>query len=188
MNKTKVAIVVSQFIETIQSICGWILTALMVLTLTVCAVEGELEVSTTIISIIVLGIGVYLIIVSKKRKRLRLSYKKYVAALSVDPTGSIQSLAATVGVSADVCRTDLQKMINKKFFDNAFIDKINDRFVIPVELSGESRVGNYQDAIVNGSHSNVEYVACDCPNCGGANRIIKGQTAECDFCGSPING
>ncbi|MGX8797301.1 hypothetical protein ACR6HW_14710 [Fusibacter sp. JL298sf-3] len=32
------------------------------------------------------------------------------------------------------------------------------------------------------------YQSCNCPNCGGINKILKGTVSECDFCGSPLAG
>jgi hypothetical protein len=184
MNKSKAAIVVSQIVEKVQAIAGWYLVLCAVAALIGCTSTSILDGATFVAILILGGGGAAFISAGKKRKKLRLSFKKYVAVLSADPTGSIENMAAAVGTSVDACKADLQKMIDKKFFTTAYIDRENNRLVIPTVTAPDS---NTAAASERGSES-ASYVSCNCPNCGGINKIMKGMVSECDFCGSPLQG
>ena len=120
---------------------------------------------------------------------MRLLFKDYVAQLSVDTSGSIENIAGATGTSVDVVKKNLAFMIKKKFFTNARIDEVNNQLVLP-SMAQRQQEQNYnaQASNVSTSAPQNEMTTCKCPNCGGMNKIAKGMVAECDFCGSPLQG
>ena len=79
-------------------------------------------------------------------------------------------------------------MIDKKFFSNAYLDEANNQLVL-------SSMANKQNATPMADNSytpngqpqkEIVYKTCNCPNCGGINKVAQGTVAECDFCGSSI--
>ena len=191
MNNSKAAIVISQIIEKIEMLCGGLWFALMALVALVCMFDESADGAGVIITIWIFAfIGAWVFTKGRKRKKMRQIFKNYVAQLSVDPTGQIENIAAATGTSVDVVKKNLQFMIKKRFFTNAYIDENNNQLVLPVMAQKPIQP---QDNSINQNDQTAispdkEYVTCNCPNCGGINRIVKGMVAECDFCGSPLQG
>lgn len=187
MNKSKAAIVVSQIIEKIELVLGWAGGALWVLTMVVCIAEpmDSGKGAVVITCLILIAIHVFLIVKGRERKKMRLMFKTYVSQLSIDPTGTIANIASATGQSTDQTKKNLQYMLKHKFFNNAYIDEANDRIVLQSQ-----RTDSYVQTPVNQGTQNVqtEMRTCNCPNCGGVNKIAVGKVAECDFCGSVIGG
>jgi uncharacterized protein with PQ loop repeat len=181
MNSSKAAIVVSQIIEKLQLIAGIIITILFGLPAIACLFDKKTGAGIIIVMFILAALGVLLIVFSRKRKKLINDFKTYVQRLSVDPTGSIDNLAAGLGTSQDVVKNNLNMMIKKKYFSNAYIDTENNRVVFPIV--SEQQQTNAPQA----SQSSIEYITITCKSCGGINKVIKGTVGECDYCGSPLS-
>lgn len=181
MNSSKAAIVVSQIIEKLQLIAGTILTILFGLPGIICLFDKKTSAGAIIILFIFAALGILLIIFSRKRKKLINDFKTYVQILSVDPKVSIDDLASGLGTSQDVVKNNINLMIKKKYFSNAYIDTENNRVVFPV-------VSEQQQTIApEAGKSNIEYITVTCKSCGGINKIAKGIVGECDYCGSPLS-
>ena len=188
MNKSKAAIVVSSIIEKIEMICGGLWTAFFVLGFFITITDDSDDgVAFGIFVIVCIALGVYVFLCGRKRKKMRLLFKDYVAQLSVDPSGSIENIAGATRTSVDVVKKNLAFMIKKKFFTNAHIDEVNNQLVLPSMVQRQQEQ-TYNTATVNTAAPQVEMTTCKCPNCGGMNKIAKGMVAECDFCGSPLQG
>jgi len=181
MNSSKAAIVVSEIIEKLQLIVGIIMTILFGLPAIASMVDRNRRAGVIFIMFILAALGILLIVFSRKRKKLINDFKTYVQRLSVDPTGSIGSLAEGLGTSQDVVKNNLNMMIKKRYFSNAYIDTENNRVVFSVV--SEQQQTNAPKA----SQSNIEYITVTCKSCGGINKVIKGTVGECDYCGSPLS-
>lgn len=181
MNSSKTAIVVSQIIEKLQLIAGIIMAILFGLPAIACIADKKTKAGVILTMFILAAIGVVLIVFSRKRKKLINDFKTYVQRLSADPIGSIDNLAAGLGTSQDVVKNNLEMMIKKRYFSNAYIDIDNNRIVFPV-VSNQQKNNASQ---VN--QSNVEYITVTCKSCGGINKMVKGTVGECDYCGSPLS-
>jgi hypothetical protein len=188
MNKTKATVVVNKIIQKLDAIVGWGWNAFMLLALliTVSEDEASFDSETVIMFVFFFAIGFFFIWRGHKRKKLDADFKKYVAQLSADPTGQIENIAAATGTSVDVVKKDLKQLIDKRFFANAYIDEQNNQIVISSMIN---KADNTADMAMpnNGQASTAqEWITCQCPNCGGMNKIVKGMATECDFCGSPL--
>ena len=183
MNNSKVAIVVNQVIEKVELIAGGLWTTFFILVAISAMFDSEKDGVSTILILWILGlIGIVAVLAGLRRRKMRLEFRKYVAQLSVDPTGTLENIAAATGVSVNIVRKNLAYMIQKRFFSDAYIDERAGRLVV---ASMEQKVNS---GSVNIPEQTIEYVTCHCPNCGGINKIAKGATVECDYCGSPIKG
>lgn len=191
MNKSKVSLVTYQIVEKIQLIIGiFILFVFGVCTIVAIADPTYGEDGFLLACIIFDAIGILLVFLAHRRKKLVKAFKVYVTRLSVDATGSIENLASVMNTSQDVVKTNLKKMINKKFFVNAYMDESSNRIVFPVSSSTIAPMANFSDSAVSQQHpqQNVQYVSVKCINCGGITNVAVGQTCECDFCGASVRG
>ncbi len=191
MKQSNTSVVISHIIEIIESILGWIgivMWGICIITEIVNPVtETAGEKSGFIITCVILtGISFILVYSGRKRKKLRLKFKKYTAALSANPQGLLTELAAADGASVEEVTKNLDEMIRKKFFPTAYIDRAANRLVIPDFTPNAGGTNAGTNASPQTSAPKVEYLTCNCKNCGGVNRVVKGAAAECEFCGSPI--
>ena len=69
-------------------------------------------------------------------------------------------------------------------FINAYIDKDENRIVFSESSSDfvERNIVNL-DNVYN---TPDEFVVTNCERCGGSNKIEKGKSSACEYCGSPI--
>lgn len=178
MNSSKAAIVVNKIIQKLEAIFGWVWTVFMTIALLGNTFREDYSFTSidAIMYPICFLIGIACILDAFRRKKLVKIFKKYISQLSVDATGSLKNIAAATGTSVDEVKKNLTKMIDKRFFINAYINEAENRLVLPSVSANTSNAPQ------------MEYILCNCPNCGGANRIIKGTVAACDFCGSPLKG
>lgn len=186
MNQSKSAIVKSQVMEKVQLIIGWAWVVLFGFTAVVMTFEKEVAAVDKVLVWIFALIGVPILMAGKKRKKMRLEFKRYVAQLSVDSSGRLDSMASAANTPADTVKKNLQYMIKKGFFTDAYIDEGNNCLVLPSMVQKAQQQS--QTASTAETQTQAPTIACSCPNCGGANKIKKGTVAECDFCGSPLQG
>lgn len=91
MSSSKVAIVVSQVIEKVELIAGGLWGALFIFVAIFAMFDSEKDGVSTILILWVLGlIGVVVVLAGLRRRKMRLEFRKYVAQLSVDPTGTLE--------------------------------------------------------------------------------------------------
>lgn len=185
MNNSKTVVTVSSIISKIQMVCGVICMLCGILVMCSFAYQQDKGVAITLI-IIFLGGGYLLIRNSRRRKKLIQEFKKYVIYISENPFGSISDLSMSIGKSEDEIRKNLDIMIKKKYFTNAYVDLKENRVVISNAKPVNNVPENYTAPTIN--PDDIEYVSIACPSCGGVNKVEKGTVHECDFCGSHING
>ncbi len=202
MNHSKAAIVISKTISWIQLLTG-ILFAFFFGIFTIMTIV-EMPYSTVydlpFLFFCLFGdaLGIWLIVSARRKQTLLKRFKEYVMSISNNPTGYIPDIAASFGTSAEIVEQNLERMIHKKFFPNAYIDKNANRIVIvnrqttqntADQNTTDQNTANQNTSAPTGSAaSGVEMVTVKCKGCGGINTIAKGQTGECDYCGSAIKG
>ncbi len=187
---SKARIAVSQIVEKIELIVGICIVILFGFTGIICLPEeggGGIFISCLVFVII----GIILIRLSRKNHKLVADFKKYVTAISADGSGSIEKLSRALNIAPDVARKNLELMIKKKYFVNAFINEETNSIVIgniiPRKTEPDSR-NNVSDATPQQQNfKKIEYISVTCSGCGGVNKIEKGKGGECEFCGSPLN-
>lgn len=118
--------------------------------------------------------------VSRKIKREAEDVKKYLSVIVNGNERQIDAIASSMGKSYDVTKNDIQKLINKGYLKNAYINEGIREIILPSDSIQEQ-----VDATINSTANNVTTKIVTCPCCG-ANNTIMGNIGECEYCGSPL--
>lgn len=112
-------------------------------------------------------------------KRRIKRFKKYVGLISIEHITTLQNIASSTNQSIDFVTKDIQKLIDKKFFPNAYLDMKNGEVIIEKPAFGQA---------VPLSNQNVKTETEDvkCSSCGANNIKVKGAVGICEYCGSPL--
>lgn len=176
---SKASITISRISGIISSILGYAFAILFGLPLIMGAFKfkrpGEL-----ILVLIFLALAALLITYGIRTKRRINRFKRYVGIISIENQPYLENIAGACSQSVDFVAKDLQKMIDKKFFINAYIDKNTNEIVL------ERKNTTTTNEAINNNKA-VEFKAVTCKCCGASNKIPAGLVAECEFCGSAIN-
>lgn len=136
-----------------------------------------------------LCLGIFFIVCGYQWAQLRSICKKYSTLLSTDPKKSISTLATATNSSVATVRANIQMMIKKGLIENIAIDEQSNRVVIKDASNNTSSDTSSASQISStGEILEPSIVVIECPGCGAKNKIPQGQAAECDHCGSSING
>ncbi|MEA4921539.1 MAG: hypothetical protein VB078_11570 [Clostridiaceae bacterium] len=182
MNRSKAKVVISQITATIQMIVG-----IFFIFFAIVAGFGQDTIDSgdiTLVAIFVLC-GILLIMASVKQTNLIKAFRKYVSFLSSDETGSIESLALAAKMPENVVLSNLQKMIDKKYFPSAYIDLETRSIVFSNRpKNNTSNISREQPAVITDQDTVI--VTATCKGCGGVNHGVKGSVGECEYCGSSL--
>lgn len=118
--------------------------------------------------------------VSQKIKKDADDVKKYLSVIVNSNEKQIDVIASSMGKSYDVAKNDIQKLINKGYLKNAYINEGTREIILP-----NNNVGGQAGTVVNNTTVNVATKIVACPCCGANNTII-GNVGECEYCGSPL--
>ncbi len=116
--------------------------------------------------------------VSQKIKKDADDVKKYLSVIVNGNEKQIDVIASSMGKSYDVAKNDIQKLINKGYLKNAYINEGTREIILP-----NSNVQEQIGVSTNVTNATTKIVACPC--CGANNTII-GNVGECEYCGSPL--
>lgn len=198
MNKSKVAIAVSKTVGFVQMLAGIATVFVFGICTIVCLCNKYFlaygGASFVIVCLILDALGAWLIILSRKKAKLLKEFKKYVAVISGKPDAYIPDIAASLGVSEDVVKKNLELMIKKNYFANAFVDQNSNCIVITskqnstVNAVHQPQMHTTEYASSPVTSQTIERMTIKCKGCGGINTIRKGAIGECDYCGSSIKG
>lgn len=186
MNRSKAAIVVNTIAGKICSIIGYSLGAFFILGLFIeifSTMDASSKASSIILCILFIALSAFLVFKGFKIKKLIQRFKTYIKIISTDHVTSLDTIASSTSQSVDFVRNDIQKMINKKFFANAYIDKTANEIIIVGSKDQAQNTAVSQDTQQN---TNVETENVKCPGCGAMNLKQKGVTVYCEYCGTPL--
>lgn len=156
------------------SIISYVLIGMGVIYLLMTFTEDS---SMIIAALIFGGGGIWVNRVAKRMKINGEKYKKYISLVVNQQLTEIDNIAPAVGVTYDVAKTDLQKMINSGYFAGATINESTREIVLSkptIDFSTQTTSTQTQTRVVA------------CKSCGANNSIILGKSNECEYCGSPI--
>ena len=126
--------------------------------------------------------GAALLYLANKIKKDADSVKLYLNIIVNGGERQLDSVAAATGKQYDVVKKDVQKMIDKGFLKNAYINE-NTREV--VLASAASSNVNVAQPTGGAAPAAVQTRVIACPCCG-ANNTVSGDIGECEYCGSPL--
>ena len=191
MNKAKVALAVDKTLSVVLKVVG--IVSLVFWSIGLLVGLGEYEkvgMAYIIFVLILIGLSVLLIRKANKIAKLIDTFKQYVTIISNVPNGFIPDIASSLNTSEDVVRNNLELMISKKYFVNAYIDR-NLNSIIIANRQAAANTAQQTNKPATPSQVNaqsVQMVTAKCEGCGAVNTIQKGTVGECDYCGSPIEG
>lgn len=172
----------STFLGKLSSIFGYCMAAFFGLMMIVGIFSAVPDRAGMIVTALFgIAIGVSFIVHGWRAKGQISRFKKYVSILSGQNETNIDNIAAATSQSVDFVKNDLQKMMNKKFFVDAYIDEAANEIVL---VKKENSVVYNANAV---GGDGAETVAVACKGCGANNRVVKGSVTECEFCGSPVS-
>lgn len=118
--------------------------------------------------------------VSRKIKREAEDVKKYLSVIVNGNERQIDAIASSMGKSYDAAKNDIQKLINKGYLKNAYINESTREIVLP-----SNNIQEQVNTTINSTANKVTTKIVSCPCCG-ANNTIMGDMGECEYCGSPL--
>ena len=125
--------------------------------------------------------GFVLLNKAKKIKAEGETIKKYLAIIVNGGERQLDAVASATGKQYDVVKNDVQKIIDKGFLKNAYINE-NTREIVLASAS----TPNMNADTTTSTSANVQTRVVACPCCG-ANNTVSGNLGECEYCGSPLN-
>ncbi len=105
-----------------------------------------------------------------KIKSLIKSFKKYVYVISSEHEGTLSNIAAILGKNENTVMKNIQKMINKSYFSNAYIDYRKKELMISGKALDKLKLS--------------EAESTTCKTCGAYNINVIDDDSFCEYCGT----
>ena len=196
MSSSKVTVIVNKTAAIIKIVIGIALLVVFGVATIYALTDKESMAQLGAFGIIVLVIfdiiGILFVLSARKTFKLIKEFKKYVAVIACSPNGYIPDIAASLGKAENVVKENLELMIKKKYFINAFTDANENCFVIANKNKVEQFTQECEDDADtysdNAAPQSNKMVTVTCKGCGAVNTIPKGAVRECEYCGSSIKG
>ena len=157
-------------------IWGWVIVGMGVISWTSLMEDGIIDGTLGMLFFVFLGLT--LVYLGKKSSINAAKYKKYIDLIVNRKVRSIPTISSAIPVSHDIAIKDIQEMIHKGFFEDAYINYNQDEIVFSTEDLVDERVKNHK----------VEMIVVSCNGCGANSKVEKGQVEKCQYCGSLISG
>lgn len=183
-NSSKAGLVTSTVISVIELAAGYLIIGFFGLIFLIMGlVSFRMPIWLSAMCLIFMIIGILLLIFGYRRRGFHKIFRNYSARLSQDQTGSITRLANGTGKSYETVEKQLQKMIARGFFSNAYIDG-NRKCVIFSHFQNQ----NGRETPKNAQHQGygARDILVTCKGCGASNKIKAGTVTECEYCGAKI--
>lgn len=141
----------------------------------------NIDAMTCVVVAFFVGGGVMLLRKASKIKREGKEIRKYISIIVNHNVREIDSIAKAMGKTYEKTNADIQKMIDKGFLKNAYIDEQIKQIVLASD--------NYANNAINQAQAQARadlrprVVTCKC--CGAKNTIV-GAVGQCEYCDSPI--
>lgn len=145
-----------------------------------------------VILILFHGCGLFCVILGDKYSRTDAKQERYAAIIRTGGETSIDKIAAAYPTDYETACKDLQQMLKKGYFHNAYID-LNQRELVLAPSPAHQAVQSIQTAVVHSIRTAVvppeqkrDPKVIKCPNCGAANTVVPGTVSACEYCTSPL--
>ena len=122
--------------------------------------------------------------VAKNTKQEADNVKNYLSIIVNGNVRQLDTVSAACGRPYETVRADVQKMIDKGYLKNAYINQDTREIVLPtVQPAAPNYIINPVNASAAAAAAAPRVVTC---SCCGANNTIASATGECEYCGAPI--
>lgn len=176
----KISLIIGKLLHIIGS-CSY---AMAVLTLIIFLDDGFDSLDTVIIGLaFFIVVGLALRNAAKKIKVNADNVRQYVPIIVNGNVRKLDNIAETTGKPYETVKSDIQKIIQKGYLKNAYIDESTHEIVLPV--TKVATVENIRNNAASASKKLATRVVA-CPCCG-ANNTIDENSSECEYCGSSLN-
>jgi hypothetical protein len=163
----------------VVSVLGWLLIAFGAFFAVSVLPHATKNISSAIIFTILWIVGgIALVKKGRTIKQDGIKYKKYIDLVVNHRVTAMDNLVSAVGLQYETVKSDLQTMIEKGYFSNAYIN----------EGKREIVLATHQSVPVPSSPGAApvsKYVAT-CKSCGANNTVVDGRENSCEYCGSPL--
>lgn len=140
-------------------------------------VTGSDMIFYIVVSLLFIAGGVLILRKSRSIEAERKQYRDYISLIVNSKVTSIAKISSTLAISATQVTQDLQNMIDKGYFQNAYIDKTKQCIVLE----------NHSQNVTTQENIDNDFRTVVCPGCGAQN-VIKGHgTTECEYCGTLLH-
>ncbi len=181
IKKSKVKLLIDNTLAVIAQITGTILiflNSLFLIAVAASIFDTSDNTSTAIIVIsliLLLGFLTASILVLRwgnNTKKLIRTFKNYVCIMSAGSSGKLENVANIIDENEKVVTSNIEKMIKKKYFINAYIDKSKKELII----AGKSL----------SSANSLDAVNTTCIGCGAVSNNLISEDSYCEYCGSML--
>ena len=159
-----------------MTIWGWVIAGMGIISWTSLMEDGIID--GTLGMLFFVSLGLILVYLGKKSSINATKYKKYIDLIVNRRLRSIATISSAIPVSHDTAIKDIQEMIDKGFFEDAYINYNLDEIVFSEEDEADERVKKHK----------VDMSVVPCNGCGANNKVEKGRVEHCQYCGSLISG
>lgn len=176
---SKTSITISRISGIIASVFGYTIAILFGIPLIMGSFDFKIP-AELIIVFIFLALAALLITYGIRTKKRIKRFKMYEELILVKNQLPLNTIASACSQPIDFVAKDLQKMIDKKFFINAYIDKNTNELILGIKNTSSANIETT-------NNKSVELTTVTCKCCGASIQIPAGIVAKCEFCGSTIN-
>lgn len=185
MNRSKTVLIINTILGKFLTVFGYFMGgfSLIIMCVGVTDLKSSGAFAGMVFLFIILGLSILAIIKGYQIKQMVKRFKTYVSLISIENITSLEDIASSTSQSVDFVKNDLQKMIDKKFFANAYIDKQSNEIIIGSSNSQPSVPISSESFHLN-VVTEIETESVQCLGCGAMNLKQKGGSGNCDYCGS----
>ena len=145
-----------------------------------CIMVDKMSSAEIVIILFFIIAGFVLRRLAKKLRKDAEEIRQYLVMIVNNNVRNMNDIASAFGKTYEDVKKDIEKMIQKEYLKNAYIDESAKKIVLAgggwETDGGEQTQGTSEN---NGKRS----VTC---RCCGANNTISGERGECEYCGSPL--
>lgn len=185
MNSSKTAIVMSTIWSKFLNFVGYSLGFFTLMLIIFCFTDLQSEdtITALIFFLFLEAICIFAVVKGTQIKKRIKRFKVYVGLISVERLTLIDEIAISTAQSVDFVAKDIQKMIDKKYFSSAHINKSTNQIII-----GNLEMSIMQEAAghpTQGSNEGLTNIKCN--GCGAINSVKEGLQNNCEYCGLSLN-
>lgn len=148
------------------------------------------SITAFILCVLFMAAGIALVINGSRTIKRISRFRQYVSLISNMHFDSISEISSQMSQQADFTLKDLEFMIRKQYFTNAYIDQATGKIIVyhaAAQGNPATRANpNTASPQGNAPAAAVPPEPVKCSGCGAVNTILPGQSMNCEYCGAPL--
>ena len=126
--------------------------------------------------------GAALLYLANKIKKEANSIKQYLNIIVNGNERQLDAIAAATGKQYDVIKKDVQRMIDRGFLKNAYINESTREVVLYSTIAANTTA---DDSAKASTPTAIRTRVIACPCCSATNTVSE-SIGECEYCGTPL--